>query len=100
MKKNTTAVVAIMIALIALVGTGLGFAFTAAMLAQAGSVITEAKKLSSMAMMTPGSARWISSIASGTRDPGTGGATLTAPSTSRISTLMGLARTVPLSPRA
>jgi hypothetical protein len=30
MKKNTTAVVAIMIALIALVGTGLGFAFTAA----------------------------------------------------------------------
>jgi hypothetical protein len=30
MKKNTTAVVAIMIALISLVGTGLGFAFTAA----------------------------------------------------------------------
>jgi hypothetical protein len=30
MKKNTTAVVAIMIALIALVGTGLSFAFTAA----------------------------------------------------------------------
>jgi len=31
MKRNTTAVVAIMIALISLVGTGLGFAFTAAL---------------------------------------------------------------------
>jgi hypothetical protein len=30
MQKNTTAVVAVMIALIALVGTGLSFAFTAA----------------------------------------------------------------------